>query len=295
MRLRRHSKTASRACYATSPRMHARRLLQATPVAQVAPRAHTAPPPDAHSLLRTSIGAAAAPPPAVLAGPLFRYFCPLSTGGLPSSVAGALTNIYEIDGVTGVACFRTQTLCESTASTTCGSTNFGYSGVSCAVGSTSVCAYVSDTSAFSYYCPNMLGVAHLNSDVVQIDPVSLLPCYVSAQSCSFAASNLCTYVAKSRLANSSSAAQAAVCVDGSSTVCAFTSGDFTYYCPPAVHRVMPVFAQRDPISAISCYNTVRAGLRTALWLRLTQSWSAWRQAANCALAQGNPCVGPGVT
>ena len=150
-------------------------------------------------------------------GPLFKYFCPLSTGGLPSSVAGALTSIYEIDGVTGVACFRTQTLCESTASTTCGSTSFGYSGVSCAVGSTSACAYVSDTATFSYYCPNMLGVAHLNSDVVQVDPVSLLPCYISGQSCSFAASNLCTYLAKGRLANSSSVAQAAVCVDGSST------------------------------------------------------------------------------
>ena len=150
-------------------------------------------------------------------GPTFNYFCPLSTGGLPSSVAGALTSIYEIDGITGVACFSTQARFESTASTTCGPTINGYSGVSCAVGATSVCAYVSSTSEFSFYCPNMLGVAHSNVDVVQIDPVSLLPCYTTAQSCSFALSNLCTYVPKGRLANSSSVTTAAVCVDGSST------------------------------------------------------------------------------
>ena len=206
-------------------------------------------------------------------GPIFHFYCPLNTGGLPSSVAGSLASIYQVDGVTGVACFISQALCEGTASTTCGPTSAGYSGVSCSVGSISSCAFVADTS-YSWFCSNMLGADHIAADAMQIDPVSQRPCYTTGAMCASAASNTCIAPIISRLAGNGTGGgngTATPCVDGSDTLCAFTSGAFNWLCPPHGAVAIPVYAQQDPVSGLSCYDT----------------------AANCALAAGNSCVSPG--
>ena len=206
-------------------------------------------------------------------GPRFHFYCPLNTGGLPDAVAGSLVPVYQVDGVTGVACFISEAMCEGTASTTCGPTSAGYSGVSCAIGSTSSCAFVANT-AYSWFCPNSLGADHIAADSQQVDPVSSLPCYTTGAMCASAASNPCIAPIIARLASNATGANATApvpCVDGSDTLCAFTSGAFNWYCPPRGHASIPVYAQQDPVSGLSCYDT----------------------AANCALTAGNSCVSPG--
>ena len=208
-------------------------------------------------------------------GPSFTFYCPLNTGGLPSTVAGSVESIYQVDGVTGVACFISEALCEGTASTTCGPTSLGYSGelapaptgssvaacaciltpsphtwppgVSCSVGSTSSCAYVANT-AYQWFCPNSLGSIHIAADSVQVDPVSSLPCYTTGTLCASAASNPCIAPVTFRLAGNGTYVNgtAATCTDGSDTLCAFTSGNFNWCACHCALRDLTAAYSRHP-------------------------------------------------
>ena len=191
----------------------------------------------------------------------FSYYCPLSLtlNATTSTSSDEHSTLYQIDAVSSVPCFLNADDCQSTVTNTCGSSTAGNSGVLCTDGYVSVCAFTT-YGGYRFYCPNEIGPMALGGGstlTVQIDPISRVACYRSAELCRAGAGNPCD-------------AENTDCVAGPHTACAFASGDggFIYFCPAALDATaVQVYRQTDPISGLACFDT----------------------AAHCAVAGSNAC------
>ena len=155
--------------------------------------------------------------------------------------------LYQIDSVSSLPCFLSADHCQSTSTNTCGRSLSGKSGVLCADGYISACAFTT-YAGYRFYCPNSqtsMLVGGGATVTVQLDSRSGAACYRSAALCRAGAGNACDSLNID-------------CVFGANTACAFAGGDgsFTYYCPHSVNAsAVGVYKQDDPVSGIACYDS----------------------------------------
>ena len=139
----------------------------------------------------------------------------------------------------------------------------------CKNGGFDYCAFSGND--FTYYCPLSLSNANVtttsseHNTLYQIDAVSSVPCFLSADDCQGTVTNTC---------GSSNAGNSGVlCTDGYVSVCAFTTyGGYRFYCPNEIGPMAlgggtTLTVQIDPISRAACY----------------------RSAQLCRAGAGNPC------
>ena len=133
----------------------------------------------------------------------------------------------------------------------------GASGMMCRDGGMDYCAFSGND--FTYYCPLSLSLnvttttSDEHSTLYQIDAVSSVPCFLSADECQRTVTNTC---------GSSTAGNSGVlCTDGYVSVCAFTTyGGYRFYCPNEIGPMAlgggtTLTVQVDPISHAACYRS----------------------------------------